>query len=182
MSFSLSAAGVRIVLLDIEGTTTPIAFVQDGLFPFARRHLRRYLQEHGGSSDVLDAIRRLREEWAGDAAPPPWSDDPDLRLSSVAGYVEWLMDRDRKSPGLKLLQGYIWERGYRSGALKGEVFPDVAPAIQAWRRSGIPWRGSVRWPCRPWWAVRACGLPGGNGPKLLATRAVLNGIPAASGV
>ena len=128
---------VVAIVLDIEGTTTPIAFVQDGLFPFARRHLRQYLQEHGSSSDVLDAIRRLREEWAGDAAPPPWSDDPDLRLKSVAGYVEWLMDRDRKSAGLKLLQGHIWEDGYTSGALRGEVFADVRPAIERWRASEI---------------------------------------------
>jgi enolase-phosphatase E1 len=86
---------------------------------------------------VREVIRRLRGEWADDVAPPPWSDEPSAELSSVAAYVEWLMDRDRKSPGLKLLQGYIWERGYRSGALKGEVFPDVGPAIQRWRGSGI---------------------------------------------
>jgi enolase-phosphatase E1 len=129
--FGLDA--IAAIVLDIEGTTTPLAFVQEGLFPFARRHLRAHLQEHRESLEVREVIRRLRGEWADDVAPPPWSDE----LSSVAGYVEWLMDRDRKSPGLKLLQGYIWERGYRSGALKGEVFPDVAPAIRAWRASGI---------------------------------------------
>jgi enolase-phosphatase E1 len=128
---------IGAVVLDIEGTTTPIAFVHGALFPFARRHLREHLEEHRDSPDVREVIRRLRGEWADDVAPPPWSDEPDAELSSVAAYVEWLMDRDRKSPGLKLLQGYIWERGYRSGALKGEVFPDVGPAIQRWRGSGI---------------------------------------------
>jgi enolase-phosphatase E1 len=34
---------VRGILLDIEGTTTPIAFVYDVLFPFARRHVPEYL-------------------------------------------------------------------------------------------------------------------------------------------
>jgi enolase-phosphatase E1 len=34
---------VRAVLLDIEGTTTPIAFVHDVLFPFARAHLAGFL-------------------------------------------------------------------------------------------------------------------------------------------
>jgi enolase-phosphatase E1 len=124
---------IGAIVLDIEGTTTPIAFVHDALFPFARRHLRAHLQEHHGSPEVREVIRRLRVEWADDVAPPPWSDE----LSSVGGYVEWLMDRDRKSPALKLLQGYIWERGYQSGAIEGEVFPDVAPAIQGWRTSGI---------------------------------------------
>ena len=31
---------IRAVLLDIEGTTTPIAFVTEVLFPYARRRLR----------------------------------------------------------------------------------------------------------------------------------------------
>jgi enolase-phosphatase E1 len=47
------------------------------------------------------------------------------------------MDQDRKSTGLKSLQGKIWEEGYRSGELKGEVYPDVLPALESWRRQGI---------------------------------------------
>ena len=47
------------------------------------------------------------------------------------------MDQDRKSTGLKSLQGKIWEEGYRAGDLKGEVYPDVLPALDRWRRAGI---------------------------------------------
>jgi enolase-phosphatase E1 len=47
------------------------------------------------------------------------------------------MDQDRKSTGLKSLQGKIWEEGYRSGELKGEVYPDVLPALERWRSQGI---------------------------------------------
>jgi len=47
------------------------------------------------------------------------------------------MDQDRKSTGLKSLQGKIWEEGYRSGELKGEVYPDVLPALERWRAEGI---------------------------------------------
>jgi enolase-phosphatase E1 len=63
----------------------------------------------------------------------PASDD----VEWAAAYAEWLMERDRKSPGLKLLQGRIWERGYRAGVLKGEMFPDVAPALRRWRDAGL---------------------------------------------
>jgi enolase-phosphatase E1 len=47
------------------------------------------------------------------------------------------MDQDRKSTGLKSLQGKIWEEGYRSGELKGEVYPDVLPALEHWRGKGV---------------------------------------------
>jgi len=47
------------------------------------------------------------------------------------------MDQDKKSTGLKSLQGKIWEEGYRTGDLRGEVYADVPPALERWRRQGI---------------------------------------------
>jgi enolase-phosphatase E1 len=47
------------------------------------------------------------------------------------------MDRDRKSTGLKSLQGKIWEEGYRAGELKSEVYPDVLPALERWKKEKI---------------------------------------------
>ena len=34
------------LLLDIEGTTCPVSFVAEVLFPYARRALEPYLQRH----------------------------------------------------------------------------------------------------------------------------------------
>ena len=63
-----------------------------------------------------------------------WSDEiPE----SASAYLEWLMDRDVKSPALKRLQGLIWEGGYRTGELKGQVFPDVPPAFTRWRDAQV---------------------------------------------
>ena len=55
----------------------------------------------------------------------------------VLAYVYSLMDRDKKSPGLKALQGLIWQDGYKSGELRGQVYPDVLPAFERWRARGI---------------------------------------------
>jgi 2,3-diketo-5-methylthio-1-phosphopentane phosphatase len=134
---------MRAILLDIEGTTTPIAFVTEVLFPFARRNLRRHIAQHASSSEYRELFDRLREEHAADSRPgeaaPPWIDTPDaLRLESVAAYSEWLMDRDRKSNALKTLQGRIWEEGYTRGELVGEVFDDVPGALQRWHAQHLP--------------------------------------------
>jgi enolase-phosphatase E1 len=138
VSLSLSVTGTRALVLDIEGTTTPIAFVYDVLFPFARVHAREYLEREWTSEPRRAAVAVLRDEHAADVshnqAPPAWVDEPlTLEIASVAAYVGWLMDRDRKSPGLKALQGEIWRSGYRSGELRGQVFPDVPPALERWR-------------------------------------------------
>lgn len=132
MTKSLSSGGV---LLDIEGTTTPIAFVHDVLFTYARQHVRDYLVQH--SNALTDDMALLREEHTRDAGsgaePPPLTSDPD----SIASYVHWLIDRDRKSTGLKSLQGKIWREGYTSGTLKAQVFNDVRPAFERWHDAGL---------------------------------------------
>ena len=130
-----SAPRVRAVLLDIEGTTTPVSFVYDVLFPYARRHLDDYVAAHTGSPDFSRIVAMLGDEWLADRSrgeevdvAKPSSNDP----SSVVRYLTWLMDRDRKSPALKLVQGEIWETGYRTRELRGRVFDDVPPALERW--------------------------------------------------
>jgi enolase-phosphatase E1 len=98
-------SSVRAILLDIEGTTTPISFVYTRLFPYAREHLRAYLDAHGRSSEYENFSR--------------------------------LMDADSKTTQLKEVQGQIWEEGYRTGRLTGEVFDDVPTALKRWNDAGI---------------------------------------------
>ena len=142
MTVALGRLGVRGVVLDIEGTTTPISFVYDVLFPYAREHLREFLETHNASGLLAEVVAHLREEHAADvargAAPPPLPADLSSgNATDIEPYVLWLMDRDRKSPGLKQLQGMIWQRGFADGTLRGELFPDVAKALERWRTSSI---------------------------------------------
>lgn len=122
----------RAILLDIEGTTTPIAFVHQVLFPYARARVHDYLERHADDPGVRGDVALLRAEYAKELHTP------DLPAWNPEAYVYWLMDRDRKSTGLKALQGRIWEDGYRAGELKGkgEVYPDVRPALERWRGAG----------------------------------------------
>ncbi|HJX26936.1 MAG TPA: acireductone synthase [Thermoanaerobaculia bacterium] len=123
--------GVRAVLTDIEGTTTPLSFVLDVLFPYARRRLDAACAS--GDRGFAEPLRLLREEY--EAEKGSGADLPDF--GDGAPYAHWLMDRDRKSTALKMLQGMLWEEGYRSGELKGQVYPDVAAALRTWKERGI---------------------------------------------
>jgi enolase-phosphatase E1 len=142
MAFNLSHAGIGNILLDIEGTTTPIAFVHDVLFSYARENLESHLREHSDSADLRDDIAKLRGEHAVDLRqglhPPVLVEDTrEAQIDSLAGYASWLIDRDRKSTGLKSLQGKIWRQGYLEGTLKAQIFPDVPTALERWHRAGL---------------------------------------------
>jgi enolase-phosphatase E1 len=138
VTFELRERGVTLVLLDIEGTTTPMAFVYDVLFPYARERLAAYLRAHASEDELRDVLATLRVEWQEDSRkgeqPPDWAM---ADIPAAARYLEWLMERDRKSPSLKRIQGEIWKAGFDAGELRGEMFPDVPPAFARWKASGI---------------------------------------------
>jgi enolase-phosphatase E1 len=134
---------IRVVLLDIEGTTTPISFVHETLFPFAAARLESWFT--GGSSREVEPIvwalraeHRVQSTSALRSTLPPWSSGtPDAERASALWYARWLMERDSKSPALKALQGLIWEDGYQAGQLRGVVFDDVPSALVRWRDRGV---------------------------------------------
>ena len=139
MTINLNEPSASLIILDIEGTTTPIDFVYKTLFP-----------SRGSASKIISAATGMRPRFkriwrncapngAADAAqglnPPAIEcESPTERLESMVAYIHWLMDRDRKSTPLKAIQGRIWREGYEAGELLGEVFDDVPPAFARWRR------------------------------------------------
>lgn len=131
-------ATAKLLLLDIEGTTTPVDFVTKVLFPYARRHVESFLSAHWDEPDVRAGVHGLEAERARDLAHglKPLALESADSPASVVPYVHWLMDQDRKSTSLKSLQGKIWEAGYRSGELHGEVYDDVPRAFERWRSQG----------------------------------------------
>ena len=132
---------IRIILLDIEGTTTPINFVYQTLFPYASCKLESFLREHAHDPVMRSLIQGLRVQHEADERnglePPAWQDHPEeARLRSSVTYGQWLIARDSKCTPLKSLQGKIWQQGFTSGELRGEVYPDVPIAFERWRKQG----------------------------------------------
>ena len=113
--------GPAAIVLDIEGTTTPIAFVHDALFPFARERLPALLRDRAADPAIAAELAAIRAIAPGQ--------DP---LTVLLGW----MDADVKATPLKALQGIVWREGYADGALRGELYPDVPPALHAWRAQG----------------------------------------------
>ena len=141
LSLPFDSARTRGILLDIEGTTTPNDFVYNTLFPFASAHVEDFLSAHIEDDEMRALVDELRKhhqrDTQGDATVSTWRDETNAdHVHSAASYVRWLIQHDSKITSLKALQGKIWEAGYRSGKLRGAVYPDVAPALARWRAQG----------------------------------------------
>ena len=131
-------SSIRVILLDIEGTTTPIDFVTKTLFPYASRKVDSFLRENSQDQAVRTLIAELRNQQQEDAKcrlhPPDWKqEEQEVELKSAVAYCRWLIEKDSKCTSLKALQGMIWQAGYASGELRGQVYPDVPRAFERWR-------------------------------------------------
>ena len=132
---------VRVVLLDIEGTTTPVDFVYKTLFPYAVRKVEEFLREGLEATESRTLLSELYDQHRLDEGkeprPPAWrGDTPETELVSAAEYVRWLIATDSKCTPLKSLQGKIWQQGFDGGELRGEVYSDVPRAFARWRKQG----------------------------------------------
>ena len=113
------------ILTDIEGTTSSISFVRDVLFPYARRALPAFVATHGQEPGVRRWLDQVAAEEGGIC-------QDEVIVETLQGWI----DQDRKHTALKALQGMVWEAGYRYGDFSAPLYPDVAPALRAWREAG----------------------------------------------
>ncbi len=117
---------IRVILTDIEGTTSPLSFVHEVLFPYAHRQMAAFVREHGANLEVARLLAEVRAVAKLDLD----------EVGLVAQLQAWI-EADLKMTPLKALQGLIWEKGYRCGAFCGQVYEDAARNLHAWHEQGI---------------------------------------------
>lgn len=119
---------IRVILTDIEGTTSSISFVHDVLFPYAAEHMADFVREQSADNEEVQAqLKAVAEESGVDA------NDLDALVDIL---LTWIRE-DRKATPLKALQGMIWEKGYRDGDFQGHVYQDAAEKLREWHDRGL---------------------------------------------
>lgn len=113
----------EVVLLDIEGTISPVSFVRNVLFPYSRARLSSFVDSNR-EDPLVEAILAEATQLSGGGDP----------VAALSGWHE----RDEKVGPLKKLQGLIWKDGYTSGALQSALYPDALAAITRWHAARLP--------------------------------------------
>jgi len=103
------------VVVDIEGTTSPTAYVYDVLYPYARSRFATWVAAHPDDAHV----ESLRSH--GDV---------------VATLTRW-SDEDLKETALKAVQGRIWDEGFARGELVAPFYADAVDGLRRWHGHGM---------------------------------------------
>lgn len=118
---------IRVILTDIEGTTSSISFVHDVLFPYAAEHLPAFVREQQENPEVSEQLDLVAEASGTDRG------DIEALIKTLQAWIR----EDRKSTPLKALQGMVWEQGYQQGELEGHIYEDAAQYLQHWHDRGL---------------------------------------------
>jgi enolase-phosphatase E1 len=136
----ITITGLQHVLLDIEGTTCPVSFVGEVLFPYAKQQMPAFLADQAENPIVQELLIQVFDAWDKDTD----NEAAALRQSycqndskAAVSYLGWLIEKDRKLTPLKELQGLIWRQGYDQGLLKAPLYADVPEALERWHSVGL---------------------------------------------
>lgn len=125
----MKISNVKFILTDIEGTTTSVSFVYEQLFPYFRNNIQQ-IKNLLHLEEVKEALEQTQKLALEEGIELENLDD------QIAQLLKWSLE-DKKITPLKTLQGILWEEGYKSGEIKGHVYPDVAKALKTWKSNGI---------------------------------------------
>ncbi|MGY8814544.1 MAG: acireductone synthase [Gammaproteobacteria bacterium] len=117
---------IEAIVTDIEGTTTSVSFVYDVLFPYARKNIASFITSNRNNQIIINQLAEIKKE-AG----------KELDEQQIIQQLFTWMDEDRKITSLKILQGMIWEEGYKNGSFMGHIYEDVPSNLERWRNLNI---------------------------------------------
>ncbi|RUS91677.1 hypothetical protein EGW08_000503 [Elysia chlorotica] len=139
--------GIRSIITNIEGTTTPISFEKEKLFPYVYENIENWLASNFDKAEVQKSITALRDQASREKNEqvenvvliPNCDCDASKEdvIKAICENVKCQMDGDRKTTELKNLQGLILKDAYESKALKGELFQDVGPMLKMLAEEGF---------------------------------------------
>lgn len=109
------------LLLDIEGTTTPISFVTEVLFPFAKIQYPNYIAKSWNDSSFAPYKNAFTAEDSS------LTKDPE----TLTTFVLDKHAKNEKHTAFKSLQGALWKSGYEDGSIKSIVYEDVLTRLKS---------------------------------------------------
>lgn len=117
---------IKTIITDIEGTTTPISFVKDVLFPYSYEKIESFIKENLNNPEVLRILNDVKK-----------LENKDLTIEEIIWILKKWIEEDKKITPLKEIQGLIWEEGYKTRQLEGFIYPDAYENLKSWFDNGL---------------------------------------------
>ncbi len=116
---------IKAILIDIEGTVSPITFVKDVLFPYSEEKMEKFIKENKDKPEVKNILQQVQE-----------IEEKDMDIDEIIQTLKRWIKEDRKIAPLKDIQGFIWKEGFESGQIKAPLYEDAYRKMKEWKDKG----------------------------------------------
>ena len=116
---------IKAILIDIEGTVSPISFIKEILFPYSKEKMEKFVRENINNPEIKKILEQVRE-----------IEGKKLTVDEIIQTLKKWIDEDRKIAPLKDIQGFIWKEGFEKGKLKAPLYKDAYEKIKEWKQKG----------------------------------------------
>lgn len=127
----------KVIILDIEGTTTSSSYYPSAVAPYIRNNTETYLKTHWNEEHVQSIVRELREKALQNPEMPKIADPRQATIGEVQrsalNHIEFLFRTNTTTIALLYFQMYIWLEGQMKGVLKTHIYRDVAEMMYKWK-------------------------------------------------
>lgn len=116
---------IKAILIDIEGTVSPISFVKDVLFPYSEEKMEKFIKENKDKPEIKNLLQQVQE-----------IEGKDIDIDEIIQTLKRWIKEDRKIAPLKDIQGFIWKEGFESGQIKAPFYEDAYRKMKEWKDKG----------------------------------------------
>ena len=116
---------IKAILIDIEGTVSPISFVKDVLFPYSEEKMEKFIKENKDKPEIKNILQQVQE-----------IEEKDMDIDEIIQTLKRWIKEDRKIAPLKDIQGFIWKEGFESGQIKAPLYEDAYRRMKEWKDKG----------------------------------------------
>jgi len=113
---------IKAILIDIEGTVSPISFVKEVLFPYSKEKIDGFIKENKNNPEVRKILEEVKK-----------IEGKELTNEEIAEILKKWIDEDKKIAPLKDIQGLIWKEGFETGQLKAPIYEDAYIKMKEWK-------------------------------------------------
>ncbi len=113
---------VKAILIDIEGTVSPISFVKDVLFPYSEEKMEKFIKENKDKHEIKNILQQVQE-----------IEGKEMDIDEIIQTLKRWIKEDRKIAPLKDIQGFIWKEGFESGQIKAPLYEDAYLKMKEWK-------------------------------------------------
>lgn len=132
----------KAIVFDIMGTATKSGFLDQILFPFFKKNLDTYVNNHWNNEEFIKLHKKIVEQSTehnqqDSSSPVVLPHDNEQSKASLINFSNYVTEKQIVCSGVIRLRFMVWFDGYHMNKLRTPIYADVFNRFKQWAQEAI---------------------------------------------